>query len=1349
NNIYQQIAQASRIDQLTNTTINTPTITGGSITNTSISATSLSASTISTPTLDVTSTTATSTISTGGLTIGTNHFVVQQNSGNVGVGTTAPLVKLQVESSDYIVSQFTGTASDRVRLDINAGTSGADPMLTYLTDGGSKWSAGVDYSNSNAYVISSRYDLNQPRLTIERTNGSVGIGTTTPQWLLNPTSSTAPQLALSAGAGLAQWTMRNAGGNFYLSTTTTDGTATTTTSALTILNGGSVGIGTNNPALTLELVGNMRINSTTSTFDIFGAADGGTYALNFRSNDNYQFRFKGSADRGVFAVNPSIGNVYSNSNLELQNRSVAVGSKAFISTVMSYSDPNFNLFYPVGFGAVQTSVAGRTADFVIMVSDADNWNDTDEKLRITSGGNVGIATTTPWGLLSVNPNGIGTGPEFVVGSSTATHLIVTNSGNVGIGTTSPQTKLDIVGDIFLSDTTADFVMSDSDGGANAKLWYQRATTNIMDFFTIDDALNATYNWMRVAREGAIVSSVNLGQDGAKVGVGYGSSLYPTHYKFTTIGAIGSLLSDDQTNYEGLTITPTTGNVTLAGVTAGTGTDNINVVITPAGTGYTILNGNVGIGTTTPGALLHVAGNALFKNGTNSTTAFQVQNASASPILNIDTLNGRVGIGPASAIPNATLDVSYTLASAVNVIPTMTSATLPSGVVSASSAWTGPAWQAFDGDSSTGWIDYNNATTDIEWLSYQFTTAKTIVRYSITGKLAAYGSNSPVDWVFQGSNNGTDWTQLDSQTGQTLWTDLETRTFTFSNSVAYTTYRLYITRWEGTVGAVVQTLAMYESASNSSAFLVNNSGSVGIATTTPWGLLSVNPNGIGSGPEFVVGSSTATHLIVTNAGNVGVGTTNPTSILTVSGGSFLLTRGVNTGNTVARIEAPSDTVGRTANLGFSFWNTNPDSAYVSSILTAENTVALAFGTVDAPHIYTGAIEQMRITGIGSVGIGTTTPWAKLSVSNYSSGVSTAPLFVVASSTGTLATTTAFIIDSVGNIGIGDSTPSYQLELSTDSAGKPSTNTWTVASDARIKTDVENFTDGLSTVLNIHPVTYKYNGQGGPGYNDLDTHIGIIAQELEPIAPYMVETRTGTINNQEVTDFKTYQGHALSFILVNAIKELNLNLETLTGNALLIGGQVSSSTPTSTSFSERFFGNLFSRITTWLGEAGNGVENIFAKIINSDKVKTKEICVSNDSGETCITRTQLDTLLSNVSSSNPPSQTSTTTPTDTPVVEQSSLQGDTSTPTITILGDNPSTVTLHTSYSDMSATVTDTNADGSTNNNLGLHYNVDGLDLNQVSIDTSTTTVHTIVYSAVDSSNNWAYATRTVEVISREE
>ncbi|OGZ98613.1 MAG: hypothetical protein A3D57_03515, partial [Candidatus Sungbacteria bacterium RIFCSPHIGHO2_02_FULL_46_12] len=42
------------------------------------------------------------------------------------------------------------------------------------------------------------------------------------------------------------------------------------------------------------------------------------------------------------------------------------------------------------------------------------------------------------------PNGI-SGPSFVIGSTTATNFIVTNGGNVGIGTTSPRTKFTIGG----------------------------------------------------------------------------------------------------------------------------------------------------------------------------------------------------------------------------------------------------------------------------------------------------------------------------------------------------------------------------------------------------------------------------------------------------------------------------------------------------------------------------------------------------------------------------------------------------------------------------------------------------------------------------------------------------------------------------------------------------------------------------------------------------------------------------------------------------------------------------------------------------------------------------------------
>ncbi len=94
---------------------------------------------------------------------------------------------------------------------------------------------------------------------------------------------------------------------------------------------------------------------------------------------------------------------------------------------------------------------------------------------------------------------------------------------------------------------------------------------------------------------------------------------------------------------------------------------------------------------------------------------------------------------------------------------------------------------------------------------------------------------------------------------------------------------------------------------------------------------------------------------------------------------------------------------------------------------------------------------------------------------------------------------------------------------------------------------------------------------------------------------------------------------------------------------------------------------------------------------------------------------------------------------------SSPSDVSNPVISIVGNNPATITVGTGYVDLGATVTDTNADGSVNNNLGLHYSVNGVSMNDISINTTATSTNTVVYSAVDGAGNWGYATRTVEVI----
>ncbi|WP_290475560.1 discoidin domain-containing protein, partial [Leeuwenhoekiella sp. UBA1003] len=94
----------------------------------------------------------------------------------------------------------------------------------------------------------------------------------------------------------------------------------------------------------------------------------------------------------------------------------------------------------------------------------------------------------------------------------------------------------------------------------------------------------------------------------------------------------------------------------------------------------------------------------------------------------------------------------------------------------------------DGDTGTKFLlfDFNNP----EWIQQEFAQGVRVTKYSLTSANDAPGRD-PVDWTLSGSNDGTNFTEIDSRTGQSFESRGQTREFLITNDTSYTYYRLDI------------------------------------------------------------------------------------------------------------------------------------------------------------------------------------------------------------------------------------------------------------------------------------------------------------------------------------------------------------------------------------------------------------------------------------------------------------------------------------------------------------------------------------------------------------------------------
>jgi hypothetical protein len=214
-------------------------------------------------------------------------------------------------------------------------------------------------------------------------------------------------------------------------------------------------------------------------------------------------------------------------------------------------------------------------------------------------------------------------------------------------------------------------------------------------------------------------------------------------------------------------------------------------------------------------------------------------------------------------------------------------------------------------------------------------------------------------------------------------------------------------------------------------------------------------------------------------------------------------------------------------------------------SAWSSTAMGRNTTASGDISTAMGADTEASGIRStaMGDGTAAPsFAETAIGRYNTTYTPAStgtwnaadrLFVVGNGTSGSATSDAMVILKNGNTGIGTSAPTANLSVN-GTANKPGGGSWAAFSDRRLKQNITPYSEGLEQLLFINPVKFQYNELAGT--DTKKEYVGVIAQELKEVAPYMV----GTFE-MDNTQYYDVDNSAMMYMLINAVKELNADKE----------------------------------------------------------------------------------------------------------------------------------------------------------------------------------------------------------------
>ncbi|ELS32847.1 MULTISPECIES: putative Ig domain-containing protein [Pseudanabaena] len=149
--------------------------------------------------------------------------------------------------------------------------------------------------------------------------------------------------------------------------------------------------------------------------------------------------------------------------------------------------------------------------------------------------------------------------------------------------------------------------------------------------------------------------------------------------------------------------------------------------------------------------------------------------------------------PSTPIPySLNTTVSGTIAGSV-VSPILTSNVASPYKVTASSEYF-PAYFAFDGrtNNSNGYAMWHTNGEPNPFIQIDLGTSTSISGYSFVSRADGEYNQSPRQWVFAGSNDGINFTTLDSKSGQPIWGTGEKRSYALGETDSYRYYKWSLT-----------------------------------------------------------------------------------------------------------------------------------------------------------------------------------------------------------------------------------------------------------------------------------------------------------------------------------------------------------------------------------------------------------------------------------------------------------------------------------------------------------------------------------------------------------------------------